>query len=229
MLKKRPRFLYIIGLIVAALIIYKAVGFYRPVDVPMLIGKDINEAERLLRDKRLSLIVEGEDPDPAIPEGKIIRQDVNPGKKIKRGSAIKVFVSKGAELFSMPSFEGQLLDEVKLTLMNLGMKTGKVTLVHSETVEAGRVIAQRPLPGNAAGNEVNFLVSSGMYNVSYKCPSFVNMSADDARGLAGLLGLKLIEQEDGNKVTHQKPEAGTIVNRGDSVEITLGRSWGLWF
>jgi len=226
MLKK---LLYLIGLIAVALIIYKAVGFYGPVKVPMLTGKSINEAERLLRDKRLSLIVEGEDYDPAIPEGQIIRQDVKPGEKIKRGSAIRVFVSSGAGTVSVPSFEGQILDEVKLTLINLGMKTGKLTLVHSETVEAGRVIAQRPLPGNAAGNEVNFLVSKGMYNVSYICPSFVNMSLDDARGLADLLGLKLIEQEEGNKVTLQKPEAGTVLNRGDSVEVTLGRSWGLWF
>jgi len=226
MLKK---LLYLIGLIAVALIIYKTVGFYVPVKVPMLAGKSINEAERLLRDKRLSLIVDGEDYDPAIPEGRIIRQDIKPGEKIKRGSAIRVFVSSGVGTVSMPSFEGQILDEVKLTLINLGMKTGKVTLVHSETVEAGRVIAQRPLPGNAAGNEVNFLVSKGMYNVSYICPSFVNMSLDDARGLAGLLGLKLIEQEAGNRVTLQKPEAGTSLNRGDSVEVTLGRSWGLWF
>ncbi|MBS1111746.1 MAG: serine/threonine protein kinase with sensor(s) [Nitrospirae bacterium] len=226
MLKK---LLYIIGLIAAALTIYMTVGFYGPVKVPMLTGKSINEAESLLRDKRLSLIVEGEDYDPAIPEGQIIRQDAKPGEKIKRGSAIRVFVSGGAGTVSMPSFEGQLLDEVKLTLINLGMKTGKVTLVRSETVGAGRVIAQRPLPGNAVGNEVNFLVSKGMYNVSYKCPSFVNMPLDDARGLADLLGLKLIEQEEGNKVTTQKPAAGTVINRGDSVEVTLGRSWGLWF
>lgn len=221
--------LYIIGLIAVALIIYKIVDFYAPVKVPMLAGKSVNEAERLLRDKGLSLIVEGEDYGPAIPEGQIIRQDIKPGEEIKRGTAIRVFVSSGAGMVSMPSFEGQILDEVKLTLINLGMKIGKVTRVSSETVEAGRVIAQRPLPGNAVGNEVNFLVSKGMYNVSYICPSFVNMSIDDARGLAGLLGLKLIEQEEGNKVTHQKPAAGTVINRGDSVEVTLSRGWGLWF
>lgn len=227
--KSQKIFLYIIGLIAFALIIYKTAGFYGPVKAPMLIGKDIKEAERLLRDKRLSLIVEGEDYDPAVPEGQIIRQDASPGENIKRGSAIKVFVSSGAGIVSMPSFEGQLLDEVKLTLINLGMKTGKVTWVRSETVGAGRVIAQRPLPGNAAGKEVNFLVSKGMYNVSYSCPKFVNMSIDDARGLADLLGLQLIEQEAGNRVTLQKPDAGTVINRGDSVEVTLGRSWGIWF
>lgn len=223
------KFFYIIGLIIAAVIIYKTAGLYRQVYAPDLTGKEIKEAERLLRDKRLSLIVEGEDYDPAIPEGQITRQDIKPGGKIKRGSAIRVFVSGGAGMVSMPSFEGQIFDEVKLTLINLGMKTGKVTWVRSETVEAGRVIAQRPLPGNAAGNEVNFLVSKGLYNVSYSCPKFVNMSLDDARGLADLLGLHLIEQEEGNRVTFQKPDAGAVINRGDSVEVTLSRGWGLWF
>jgi len=223
------KFLYIIGVIAVALIIYKALGLYRPVYAPELVGKEIKEAERILRDKKLSLIVEGEDFAPDIPEGRIIRQDVKPGEKIKRGSAIKVSVSSGAGAVSMPSFEGQILDEVKLTLINLGMKIGKITWVHSETVGAGRVIAQRPLPGNAIGNEVNFLVSKGWYNVSYSCPSFVNMPLEDARELADLLGLKLIEQEDGNRVTLQKPAAGTAINKGDPVEVTLSRGWGLWF
>jgi serine/threonine-protein kinase len=227
--KNLKKYVYIIALIAAAFILYKAVNFNGQVKAPALIGKDIKEAERLLREKKLSLIVEGEDYDPAIPEGKIMRQDIEPGNKIKRGSAIRVSVSSGAAKVSMPSFEGQILDEVKLTLINLGMKIGKITWVMSDTVEAGRVIAQRPLPGNAAGNEVNFLVSKGLYNVSYICPSFVNMPLNDARGLADLLGLKLIEEGVGNRITLQKPEAGAVISKGDSVEVTLSRGWGLWF
>ena len=129
----------------------------------------------------------------------------------------------------MPPFEGQLLGDAKLTLTNLGMDIKKVTWVHSDSVEKGRIIAQRPLSGNITGNEINFLVSLGPYEVSYRCPSFVNMTIDDARLLAGELDLKLIEKSKGSRVIFQKPEAGAIIKKGNSVEVKLGRGWGMWF
>ncbi len=226
-------FFYLIGFIIvgaiAAFLIFELLDFDRTVSVPLLIGKSIPEATELLKERKLSLNVEGEDYNAEIPEGYIIRQDIKPGEGIKKGMDIKVFVSRGAEMFSMPSFEGQPLLDVKLTLINLGMEVGKVTWVHSDTVSKGRIIAQRPLPGNVGGNKINFLVSLGQYEVSYRCPSFVNMTIDDARELAEAIGLELIELDKGSRIIFQKPEAGAIVKRGDSVEVTLGRGWGFWF
>ena len=77
-----------------------------------------------------------------------------------------------------------MLEDARLTLINLGIKIRKLTWVHSDTIKKGRIIAQRPLPGNIASNEINFLVSLGHYAVSYKCPSFVNMTIEDAKMLA---------------------------------------------
>jgi len=138
-------------------------------------------------------------------------------------------ITKAAEIYTMPSFEGQVLEEAKLTLVNLGMKIRKITWVHSDTVEKGSIIAQRPLPGNIENNEINFLVSLGPYTVSYKCPAFVNMTTGDARILAGQLGVKLNEKEEGGKVIDQKPAAGTVIKKGDTVEVVLGRGSGMWF
>ena len=55
------------------------------------------------------------------------------------------------------------------------------------------------------------------------------MTTEDARMLAVELGIKLNEKESGVRVIDQKPAAGTIINKGDSVEIVLGRGWGMWF
>jgi len=220
---------FIIAVTVAGFMISKVFNLGGKVEVPSLIGRDIQKAKGLLTERSLSLQIEGEDYDPEIPAGYIIRQDVSPGERVRKGSIIKVVVSKGQEMFSMPSFEGQLLEDAKLTLRNLGIKIGKITWVHSDTVEKGRIIAQRPLPGNTEGNKINFLVSLGPYEVFYKCPSFVNKPIDDVRELAETLGLKLIEQGEGNRVIFQKPEAGAVVKRGDPIEVTLGRGWGFWF
>ncbi len=214
---------------VAAFLIFQIIDFDETGEVPLLVGKNITEAEELLNERKLFLNVEDREYDDEFPEGRIIKQNVKPGEKIQVGTGVDVVVSMGLEMYSMPSFEGQPLEDAKLTLLNLGIKIRKVTWVHSDTIEKGRIIAQRPLPGNIDRNEINFLVSLGPYAVSYRCPSFVNMTIDDARILAKELGIELIEKDQGSRVIFQKPEAGAVINKGDSVEVTLGRGWGMWF
>ncbi|MDO8283111.1 MAG: PASTA domain-containing protein [Thermodesulfovibrionia bacterium] len=225
-------FSYFIGFVLLAaaafFLVYKLLNFNK-VAMPSLTGKSIFEAQELLQPGGLSLVVEGEEYDTDIPKDHILKQDIPAGEKVKSGSEIKVITSKGVEMFSMPSFEGQVFEEAKLTLLNLGMNVGKVTSVHSDSVEEGVIIAQRPLPGNVQSSKVNFLVSLGPYDVSYLCPSFVKMTVDDARALAATLGIKLVEQEEGNVVIFQKPEAGATIQRDDSIEVTLGRRGGVWF
>jgi serine/threonine-protein kinase len=215
--------------VAAAYLVYKIIYFDKSGEVPLLVGKSLTESAEVLNERRLFLKIESKDYNEEIPAGYVVKQNVEPGERVDAGSEVGVIVSKGAEVFSMPSFEGQPLDDAKLTVLNLEMTVKKVTWVHSDTVGKGIIIAQRPLPGNRTGNEINFLVSLGPYDVSYRCPSFVNMTIDDARLLAKELGLKLIEKEKGSKVIFQKPEAGAIIKRGDSVEVRLGRGWGMWF
>jgi len=213
----------------AAYLFFQIKGFEDIRKVPLLVGKTLSEATELLNKERLFINIEEKMYNEEIEEGHIIKQRVGEGKRVRAGTEIGVIISKGTEMYSMPSFEGQLLKDAKLTLFNLGMKVGKVTIVHSDTVEKGKIVAQRPLPGNIDSNEINFLVSKGPYDVSYKCPSFVNMTIDDARTLAKELGLVLIEKDKGSRVIFQKPEAEVTIEKGGSVEVTLGRGWGMWF
>lgn len=228
--------LYFLGFIVvgavASLLIFKMINpeSIGTVKAPLLIGKSISEATRLLKDRGLSLQIEGEDYNAEIPLGHIIRQDVKQNEKVKKGNSIGVFISKGKEMFTIPYFEGMDINDVELTLNKLGIEIEKITRVHSDIAEKNRVITQRPLPGGYfSGNKVNLVVSLGPYDVFYRCPSFVDMTIDEARKMARALGLELIEQDEGRVIVFQKPEAGAIVKKGDSVEVTLGRGWGFWF
>jgi serine/threonine-protein kinase len=219
-----------IALGVAAAYLYSQIkGFEDIRKVPLLVGKNLSEVTELLQKERLLMNIEDKMYNEEIEEGYIVKQSVAEGKQVRAGTEISVIVSKGTEIYTMPLFEGQLLEEAKLTLLNLGIKVGKVTMVHSDSVDRGKIIAQRPLPGNFDSNEINFLVSRGSYDVSYKCPSFVNMTIDDARILAGELGILLIEKDKGSRIIFQKPEAEGIIKKGGSVEVTLGRGWGMWF
>ena len=213
----------------AAYLFFQIKGFEDIRKVPLLVGKNLSEATELLNKEKLFINIEDKMYNEEVADGYIIEQKVGEGKRVRAGTEIGVIVSQGTEMYSMPSFEGQLLEDAKLTLYNLGMKVGKITIVHSDTVEKGKIVAQRPLPGNIDSNEINFLVSKGPYDVSYKCPSFVNMTIDDARILARELGIALVEKDKGSRVIFQKPEAEGIIKKGGSVEVTLGRGWGMWF
>ncbi|HBH61666.1 MAG TPA: hypothetical protein DDX85_08015 [Nitrospiraceae bacterium] len=214
---------------VAVFLVVKIVGTDKSGEVPLLEGKSLTEAADHLNKNKLFLRIQGKEYHNEIPEGHIISQNIKPGEKIKTGTYVEVVMSRGQEIYSLPSFEGQMLEDAKLTLHNLGITIKKVTSVHSDSVAKGMIIAQRPLSGNTAGNEINFLVSLGPYTRTYRCPSFVNMTIDDARILAKELGIELKEKDSGGKVIFQKPEAGAVIQNGDSVEVKLGRGWGMWF
>jgi len=202
----------------------------KTVEVPALTGKSISEATQLLKKRNLLLNIKSSSYDNTVPEGYISQQLQGPGEKIKSGSKVDVIVSSGREreFFAMPSFEGQFLDDAKLTLSNFDIKIEKVTWVHSNSADKGVIIAQRPLPGTTDRNEINFLVSIGPYDVFYKCPPFRDMTINDARTLAKNLGIELIEQGEGTKIVSQKPEPGAMIRKGDTVEVTLGRT-KFWF
>jgi serine/threonine-protein kinase len=214
---------------IAGMLIYKIVWMDKMVPVPDITGRDLTEASEILNRDGLVINVEGKRNDDIVEEGAVIEQSIKAGRSVKSGTEIGVIISMGPQLYTLPSFEGQSLKDARLTLRNLGITVRKVTWVHSDDVAKGKIIAQRPLPGNIKSNEINFLVSLGPYNVTYKCPSFINMTTDEARTLAAELGIRLVEKDSGSRIIFQKPEAGAIIKRGDSVEIRLGRGWGMWF
>lgn len=224
--------LYLIGFAaagaIAAFMLFKVIDYGKTVDVPLLVGKNITEADELLRDSGLSMEIAGESYSKEIPTGHIISQETKQGERVNKGSGIRVIINK-EKMVTTPFFEGMHIKDVKRALSRLGLKIGKITRVHSYTVEKNRVITQRPLPGYFSGNKVNLVVSSGPYDVSYRCPAFTGMTTDEARKAAEALGLKLIEHEKGRVIIFQKPEAGAIVKKGDSVEVTLGRGEGFSF
>jgi serine/threonine-protein kinase len=225
--------LYFFGFLIlgsiAGLLIFKIATFEKKVIVPPLSGKSVIEAIEMLNERGLILEIEEEEYDEKTSQNHIMRQITEQGSRLEKGSGVKVVVSKGKAIFRIPYLEGMNINDVKMTLMKMGLEVAKITQVHSYTIEKNIIIAQRPLPGYSEENKVNLLVSLGLYDIAYRCPSFENLTLDEARKVAATMGLKLLEQGTGSIVVLQKPEAGSVVKRGDIITISLGRGWGLWF
>ncbi len=214
---------------VAAFLLFKVVDTEKTATVPSVTGKSVSEARDIFEAAGLIMEIRAEYYDDTTPPGVIMSQDVNPYGMVEDGSIIGVTVSMGREMYDVPFFEGLDIEDVKERVNQLGMEIGKITNVHSDSVEKNRVITQRPLPGNVTDNKISLVVSSGPYDISYTCPSFTDMTLVEARKTAAVLGLKLMVYDSGRVVIFQKPEAGAIVRKGDTVEITLGRGSGFWF
>ncbi len=209
-------------------------SFSRTVEVPDLKGKTLFEANDLLNKKGLYLKVEGEEYDETIVPGRIVRQDVPPGNKVKERRGIKVFLSKGPKIWSIPELSGLTLEEAETAAAAGGLRIEKIIRTHSSSVEKDVVIAQRPRPDEALGGGVpqkpqdlaqvrglTLIVSSGPYDMIFLCPDFSGKSRDEAVSTAEKLRINLEITGSGERVKAQKPKPYSLIKSGETVHIQL--------
>ncbi|MDI6890996.1 MAG: PASTA domain-containing protein [Thermodesulfovibrionales bacterium] len=217
--------LYILAFILLGLIFgyltFKVLSFSRTVEVPTLYGKNLIEANELLTKSGLYLKIEGEDYDSNILPGHILKQDIPAGKKIKEGRGIKVILSKGPRVQSIPMLVNETLSNAEYLLLQKGLKIAKVMRLHSDTVEKDRIIAQKPEPNEKVSDRITVLVSLGPHEVIYYCPDFKGITIDEAKELIERLNLKIETGGHGNNVRAQKPKSGTYVKTGDTIYLQL--------
>lgn len=202
-------------------ITFKILSFSRTVEVPSLTNLTMLDANEALSKAGLYLKIEGEDFDPTIQTGRIIRQDIPSGNKVKEKRAIKVIVSKGPRVSSIPLLVNEPLSSAESLLMQKGLSIGKAIYVHADSVEKGKIIAQKPGPHEKLSDKITVLVSLGPHELIYFCPDFLNKSIESAQETAGKIGLILESKGAGNIVSAQKPKPGTLVKNTDKIYLEL--------
>jgi len=200
---------------------FKGLSFSRTVEVPNLYGKSPLESNKLLTKNGLYLKIEGDDYDPAVPPGNILRQDVPAGNKVKERRGIKVVISKGPRVKSVPILVNETLLNAEPMLLQKGLKIAKVIMVHSDTVEKDKIVAQKPGPDEEVSDHITVLVSLGPYDVIYHCPDFKGMSFEQAKDIIKKLNLKIETEGSGEEIETQKPEPGRRVKAGDTIYLKL--------
>jgi beta-lactam-binding protein with PASTA domain len=217
--------LYISALIILGLlfgyITFKIMSFSRTVEVPDIQGKSPLEANRLLANRGLYLKIEGEDYDAAVSPGNILRQDIPAGNKIRERRGIKVIISKGPRVKSVPMLVNETLLNAESLLLQKGLKITRIIMVHSDIVEKDRIIGQKPDPDEQVSDHIHVIVSLGPYEKIYSCPDFKGMLLEEAVELIRKLSLKALTEGMGEKIESQKPEAGRPVKTGDTIYLKL--------
>ena len=203
-----------------------------PVVVPLVRGLTVKEATGLLAPLGLQLAIAEVRNDPKIPENQIIGQDPKVDTQVRSGSTIAVIVSGGVGEATVPNIQGQI-STAALQFLQSAPYNFIVTLAEeaNATIEKGRVIRTEPAIGEpiAFGSPIIVFISKGGTKVAM--PQVEGLTEADARAQLTAVGLtpdvKYQEVPSGNandgKVVTQGTDAGTQIEAGSSVRLTVGR------
>ena len=91
-------------------------------EVPDVTGLTLDQARSALQAVGLVGLPAGDGAfSDTVPEGSIIRMDIPTGQPVRPGDSIPLTVSRGPELVTIPNLIGELVEEARITLEELGL------------------------------------------------------------------------------------------------------------
>ena len=202
----------------------------REVQVPNLRNRTMAEAMALLENEGLVLSVD-EIPrlDPQIPAGRIAVQEPAAGAVTRRQRSIRVWVSRGARVTTIPPLTGETERSAQLRLQEDGLSLVGLDEVRSAEYPSGTVIAQEP-PGSAHGTEVALLVNRGEQGNTYVMPDLIGVAGSRAVDLlrghgfrATIVGEIPYPGIPPGIVLRQSPLAGFQIGAGEPISLEVSR------
>lgn len=134
--------------------------------VPNVIGKADADAQNAIVSAGLSVGTVSYDYNDSVPEGQVVSQSIDGGKKVAAGTAVGISVSLGpkpAEKVSVPPVTDTSLENARQLINSAGLSVGEIYYAYSDTVAAGNVISCEPGVGNSVeeGTLIELVVSQG--------------------------------------------------------------------
>ncbi|HEX8075356.1 MAG TPA: PASTA domain-containing protein [Thermoleophilaceae bacterium] len=195
------------------------------VEVPDVVGQQAPNAAAKLIDARLKPRIVRRTSDR--PPGTVIRQDPAAGTDVRKLSTVRLFVSSGPGMTTVPDVVGKTQARA-VKLLKKARLPANISFEESSDVDKGRVIKTTPVAFSPVqvGSRVDLVISSGPEQV--KVPSVVGQQQAEAKGALEDAGLKVTVVESDSdspkrEVLSQSPVGGAIVNRGSRVKITVSR------
>lgn len=204
------------------------------IEVPDVVGIDVETAAQRLAEHGISLHVLGEVTSDR-PAGEIIAQSPQPGDTVRQGAAVDVTVSSGPAWVEggVPDVRGDPIRQARIDLQQAGLDVAERE-EHHDQVPEGHVIDQNPPPSTpiTVGETVELVVSLGPERTPIVMPQLIGMPLPEARALLESLGLVLagVEAQPSDypleTVFAQQPQAGASLFPGDEVHLKVSQGAG---
>ncbi|MBR5235899.1 MAG: Stk1 family PASTA domain-containing Ser/Thr kinase [Clostridia bacterium] len=203
-------------------------GGSNEIELPDFSNMSVEEAEKMVINSQLNIVVEKEVESETVAPGDIISQSPAAGKPVKENATIMVVISSGGRDFPMPdlinrkeSDAQRILDDKNLHYSIVGEP--------SDNIPEGYVVRQTPEVGTYIDNatSVTVYISTGKELVTVAVPNLLGLTESEAK--ATLLDANLtwgkIEEVDSTKakgvVVSQSIRAEVEVKEKTSIDLRI--------
>lgn len=199
------------------------------IELPDFENKTVEEAEEMIVNSKLEIVIEKEEESETVEAGKIISQSPAAGKMVKENAKIKVVVSSGQGEFPMPDLQNRKASDAQKLLYDKNITLVSTVGEPSDTIPEDYVVRQVPSAGTYvdAATSVTIYISTGKEQVTAVVPNMLGDSESDAKAKlldAGLTWGNIVEAESSKAkgtVISQSIRAGVEVKEKTSIDLKI--------
>lgn len=201
------------------------------VEMPPLLGKTVEEAEKLLADADLDMRLSYAESDE-YEEDTIMEQEYEAGEMIPRHTVVKITVSKGTTVTTIPDdLLGMTREEATRALHEADLNP-VFDEVYSDEYEEGLVAQVRPGLGVEVeiGSDVTVYISMGPETKTTNVPNVLGRTEGEARALIEAAELTVGRVSSGysddyaeGEVMYQSLSGGSTVEEGSVVDLVISQ------
>ncbi len=162
------------------------------VGMPDLVGYDYNEVIKDNKYDDFTFELEVEEYNSHYEKGKIYEQYPTAGKNVKKGSTIKLKVSKGVRTIPLPDFINKEGSLTQAKLQEMGINA-EIVNVKSDNTKEGYIVSTDPPAGSEVpvGSVITLNVSIGNGSKKAVVPDVVTLDIEDAKRIIVESGFKV--------------------------------------
>lgn len=200
----------------------KMIGGGKEVEVPNLLGMDVNTAKSTLEKLNLVLVEAEEETSSEYPEGAIMDMNPKAGNKVKEKGEVRVVVSSGENKITMPDLREYDIDKAGEILSSYGLKITNKTEEYSDSVASGEIISQTPTKDTeiTKDQEISVVISKGPKIKYMNVPSVIGLSESEAKDKLSNSGVNNINTK--TSKTDDISKNGTVIDQSSSGNVKLG-------
>ncbi|SEF67764.1 serine/threonine protein kinase [Caloramator fervidus] len=236
---KRKRNIWLLGYILLIFIIIAAFGYYafnkffavKDVKVPNVVGMSQEQARKILSENNLIMEIDSTQ-NSDLPEGTVISTIPEQGMTVKENTVVKVIISSGPKLISVPDLKGLDLISAETLIRNNKLTIGNIDKQYSDTIPKGCIISQSPEHGMSVkeGTSINLVISEGPQIKIVKVPNILGMTLSQADSVLKSLGLKRGDVKYGydpnykdGQIIMQSVADGVEVKQGTVIDVVVNK------
>ena len=193
--------------------------------VPDVAGMSYEDAQKILKEKSINIVINGMNYSESIEKNKILSQNPKGGDKVKPQDTLYVIMSGGNQEVMMPDLSGLKYEEATklLKAQNLLLNEDGVTEQYSDIVQKGRVIDQSVAAEEriSVKTEIEITISLGSLSTETAVLTVPNLTGMTKK--KAIKALEKLKEETGFTYTlgEEKKEYSQEVKKGRIISQSL--------